>query len=66
MNLSGTTLVLLASDAFSTYQKATGGVLDNETGLLRLTTAQFEKLSSLFFNINGVSATTATKSEICS
>ncbi|KLO15024.1 aspartic protease [Schizopora paradoxa] len=51
---TGTTLVLLASNAFSAYQKATGGVMDEETGLLRLTTAQFEKLESLFFDINGV------------
>ena len=34
---------------------ATGAVLDNTTGLLRLTTAKFNKLSSLFFKINGVS-----------
>lgn len=40
-------------DAFSRYQKATGGVNDEETGLLRLTTAQFGKLESLFFHING-------------
>ncbi|KAF8588745.1 aspartic peptidase A1 [Ramaria rubella] len=50
---TGTTLVLLASNAFSAYEKATGGVLDENTGLLRLTTAQFAKLDSLFFTIGG-------------
>ncbi|EMD32654.1 hypothetical protein CERSUDRAFT_118681 [Gelatoporia subvermispora B] len=52
---TGTTLVLIASDAFSRYERATGGVNDEATGLLRLTTAQFDNLQSLFFNINGVS-----------
>ncbi|KAI0783297.1 aspartic peptidase A1 [Abortiporus biennis] len=52
---TGTTLVLIASDAFTRYQRATGGVNDAATGLLRLTTAQFANLQSLFFNINGVS-----------
>ncbi|TCD61549.1 hypothetical protein EIP91_008260 [Steccherinum ochraceum] len=50
---TGTTLTLLASDAIKRYQSATGAVLDNSTGLLRLTTAQFQKLQSLFFTING-------------
>ncbi|KAI8989240.1 acid protease [Trametes punicea] len=48
---TGTTLLLLASDAFATYQDLTGAVLDNATGLLRLTPAQFENLESLFFLI---------------
>jgi len=50
---TGTTLTLIASDAISRYQKATGAVQDNATGLLRLTTAQFNSLQSLFFTING-------------
>ncbi|KIJ40040.1 hypothetical protein M422DRAFT_174318, partial [Sphaerobolus stellatus SS14] len=50
---TGTTLILLASDAFSRYQRASGAVPDNATGLLRLTTAQFTKLQSLFFTIGG-------------
>ena len=54
MYLLGTTLVLLASDAFSTYQEATGGVLDETTGLLKLTADQFNNLQSLFFNIENV------------
>ncbi|KXN88844.1 Polyporopepsin [Leucoagaricus sp. SymC.cos] len=51
---TGTTLVLLATDAITRYRQATGAVLDNTTGLLRLTTAQFANLQSLFFTTNGV------------
>ncbi|KAH0591109.1 hypothetical protein H2248_001212 [Termitomyces sp. 'cryptogamus'] len=50
---TGTTLLLLASDAFARYLSATGAVEDNTTGLLRLTSAQFANLQSLFFLING-------------
>jgi len=51
---TGTTLLLIASDAFSRYRTATGAVQDNTTGLLRITAAQFANLQSLFFTINGV------------
>ncbi|KAI0752481.1 family A1 protease [Daedaleopsis nitida] len=51
---TGTTLLLIASDAFSVYRMATGAVPDASTGLLRLTPAQFASLQSLFFTINGV------------
>ncbi|KAJ3477060.1 hypothetical protein NLI96_g10724 [Meripilus lineatus] len=51
---TGTTLVLIASDSFRRYTTATGGVNDRTTGLLRLTTAQFANLQSLFFTVNGV------------
>ncbi|KIJ25552.1 hypothetical protein M422DRAFT_273487 [Sphaerobolus stellatus SS14] len=50
---TGTTLVLLASNAFSAYQKATGAVLDDDTCLLRLTTAQFANPKRLFFATAG-------------
>ncbi|KAI0766435.1 acid protease [Trametes elegans] len=50
---TGTTLLLLATDAFQAYERATGAKLDNATGLLTLTEAQFENLQSLFFNIGG-------------
>ncbi|EKM77225.1 hypothetical protein AGABI1DRAFT_93597 [Agaricus bisporus var. burnettii JB137-S8] len=50
---TGTTLVLLASDAIARYQAATGAVLDRNTGLLRITTAQFANLQSLFFTAGG-------------
>ncbi|OJT15186.1 Polyporopepsin [Trametes pubescens] len=52
---TGTTLLLIATDAFQAYQKATGAKLDNTTGLLTITEQQFENLQSLFFNIGGTS-----------
>ncbi|OBZ79192.1 Polyporopepsin [Grifola frondosa] len=51
---TGTTLILISSDAFARYRSATGAVPDRTTGLLRLTNAKFAKLKSLFFIINGV------------
>ncbi|KAI0773211.1 acid protease [Trametes elegans] len=51
---TGTTLLLIATDAFQKYQDATGAVEDNVTGLLRITPAQFQNLQSLFFTIGGV------------
>ncbi|EIW52038.1 family A1 protease [Trametes versicolor FP-101664 SS1] len=48
---TGTTLLLIASDAFATYQSLTGGVLDPATGLLTITPDQFANLQSVFFNI---------------
>ncbi|RPD58932.1 aspartic peptidase A1 [Lentinus tigrinus ALCF2SS1-6] len=51
---TGTTLTLISTDALRRYQRATGAVLDNATGLLRITPTQFANLQSLFFTINGV------------
>ncbi|KAI0059567.1 family A1 protease [Artomyces pyxidatus] len=51
---TGTTLVLIATDAFQAYQQATGATLDSATGLLTVTAEQFAGLQSLFFNIGGV------------
>ncbi|KAF5352504.1 hypothetical protein D9756_005889 [Leucocoprinus leucothites] len=51
---TGTTLILLASDAISAYRKATGAVQDNATGLLRITSAQYANLQNLYFTTNGV------------
>ncbi|KAH8553064.1 acid protease [Umbelopsis sp. PMI_123] len=48
---SGTSLILLATDAFQAYQKATGAVLDSNTSLLKLTADQFANLKSLYFHI---------------
>ncbi|KAH9848590.1 acid protease [Lenzites betulinus] len=48
---TGTTLLLLASDAFAIYQNLTGGVPDDATGLLSITPDQFANLESLFFHI---------------
>ena len=52
---TGTTLILIADDAFLLYQVATGGVEDVKTGLLRITSAQFKALKNLNFVIGGVS-----------
>ncbi|KAG1865900.1 aspartic peptidase domain-containing protein [Suillus subalutaceus] len=48
---TGTTLVLIASDAFSAYQTATGAVMDEATGLLMITSSQYAKLQALTFKI---------------
>ncbi|KAI0299092.1 aspartic peptidase A1 [Multifurca ochricompacta] len=50
---TGTTLILIATDAFNRYTTATGAVLDATTGLLRITSAQFTNLKSLFFTTGG-------------
>jgi hypothetical protein len=46
---TGTTLLLLPSNGFTAYTRATGAVADRTTGLLRITAAQFANLQSLFF-----------------
>ncbi|OCH86411.1 acid protease [Obba rivulosa] len=51
---TGTTLLLLASDAFSTYTQLTGATMDETTGLLTLPASKFGRIESLFFNIGGV------------
>ncbi|KAF8930621.1 hypothetical protein BGZ52_000891 [Haplosporangium bisporale] len=51
---SGTTLLLLATDAFNAFQKATGGVKDSATGLLSITSEQLGSMKSLFVTISGV------------
>lgn len=51
---TGTTLILIASDAFSKYKSATGATLDQSTGLLQITSDQYSQLSSLYFTTGGV------------
>ncbi|KAK2465754.1 hypothetical protein APHAL10511_002298 [Amanita phalloides] len=51
---TGTTLILIATDAFNRYKTATGGVADAATGLLRITSSQYSALKTLNFNINGI------------
>lgn len=50
---TGTTLVLLATDAYNAYVSATGATLDNSVGLLRISSSQFSSLQDLTFNIGG-------------
>ncbi|KZT18689.1 aspartic peptidase A1 [Neolentinus lepideus HHB14362 ss-1] len=52
---TGTTLVLIATDAFNAYVNATGATSDSATGLYKITAAQYANLQSLYFIINGVS-----------
>ncbi|KAG1820851.1 aspartic peptidase domain-containing protein [Suillus subaureus] len=51
---TGTTFILIASDAFDKYQSATGATLDESTELLTITSEQYDQLSSLYFTIGGV------------
>ncbi|KAG2032182.1 aspartic peptidase domain-containing protein [Suillus americanus] len=51
---TGTTLILIATDAFVKYQVATGAILDQSTGLLQISSDQYDRLSSLYFTIGGV------------
>ncbi|KNZ72979.1 Polyporopepsin [Termitomyces sp. J132] len=50
---TGTTLVLVATDAFVKYRDAVGAVLDEDTGLLRINSTQSNQLKSLVFQISG-------------
>ncbi|KAH7930919.1 acid protease [Leucogyrophana mollusca] len=52
---TGTTLILLATNAYSQYQSLTGATEDEDTGLLRITTAQYDDLEDLTFNIGSSS-----------
>lgn len=54
---TGTTLILIATDAFQAYQQATQATLDQTTGLLTIADDQFAQLESLFFQIGSVSLT---------
>jgi len=51
---TGTTLILIATDAYNSYRSLTGGVLDANTGLLKITSTQYANLKTLNFNIHGV------------
>ncbi|KDR75540.1 hypothetical protein GALMADRAFT_97207 [Galerina marginata CBS 339.88] len=48
---TGTTLLLMSTDAFDIYKNVTGAVLDNVTGLLSITEEQYSNLNSLHFTI---------------
>ncbi|KIK55673.1 hypothetical protein GYMLUDRAFT_175162 [Collybiopsis luxurians FD-317 M1] len=61
---TGTTLILFDQTAFNAYTRATGAVLDNNTGLLRVTTAQFNALQNLNFNIGGTTFSLTPNAQI--
>ncbi|KAH9834745.1 family A1 protease [Rhodofomes roseus] len=48
---TGTTLLLLATNAFDAYQNMTGATMDQTTGLLQIDEEQYEALESLYFSI---------------
>ncbi|KAJ3991904.1 family A1 protease [Lentinula boryana] len=50
---TGTTLLYLEENGFDKYIKATGGTFDDETGLYKITTAQYNALENLVFTIGG-------------
>ncbi|KAF8260454.1 acid protease [Lactarius quietus] len=52
---AGTTLILIATDAFDRYQSVTGAVPDSTTGLLRITSTQYSNLQPLVFTAGGTS-----------
>ncbi|KAG2074415.1 acid protease [Suillus decipiens] len=51
---SGTTFILIATDAFEKYRSATGATVDESTGLLKISSVQYNQLSSLYFTIGEV------------
>lgn len=65
---TGTALIHLASNAFLTYQAATGALLDLPapagTGLLYLTTDQYSQLQNLDFHIGGDTYTLVPNAQI--
>jgi len=48
---TGTTLVLLATNAYDKYVSATGATYDDTTGLLRISSSDYDNLEDLNFNI---------------
>ncbi|KAJ3776837.1 family A1 protease [Lentinula raphanica] len=50
---TGTTLLYIEENGFNKYIEATGGTHDSETGLYKITTAQFDALEDLVFTIGG-------------
>ncbi|EIW53178.1 aspartic peptidase A1 [Trametes versicolor FP-101664 SS1] len=51
---TGTTLILIASDAFQRYQDFTGAKADDDTGLLSITQEQYGNLQNLYFKIGDI------------
>ncbi|PPQ94827.1 hypothetical protein CVT25_007464 [Psilocybe cyanescens] len=50
---TGTTLILIATDAYHAYISATGAIFDNATNLLTITIAQYNNLQDMIFHIGG-------------
>jgi len=61
---TGTTLILIATDAFQKYQSATGGTPDQATGLLKITSDQYNNLQPLAFTVGGNTYTLSPNAQI--
>jgi cathepsin E len=61
---TGAPLIMIASDAFDRYQKVTGGVLDQTTGLLTITSTQYANLKGFSVTISGVTFTLTPNAQI--
>ncbi|KAJ7451640.1 acid protease [Mycena latifolia] len=61
---TGTTLLLIATDAFQAYQQATGATADSTTGLLTVTEEQFDQMQSLFFQIGDTTLELTSNAQI--
>ena len=48
VNVNGISVDLIAFDVFERYQKATGGVYDNDIQMLKITSAQYGNLKSIY------------------
>ncbi|KAH9930625.1 aspartic peptidase domain-containing protein, partial [Fomitopsis serialis] len=61
---TGTTLVLIATDAYDKYKSATGGTEDSTTGLLRISSSQYSSLDTLNFNIGSTTYSLTPNAQI--
>jgi len=61
---TGTTLILIATQAFNLYQNVTGAVVDPVTGLLTVTEAQFAALPPLNFVVGGTTFSLSANAQI--
>ncbi|KII95220.1 hypothetical protein PLICRDRAFT_48185 [Plicaturopsis crispa FD-325 SS-3] len=61
---TGTTLCLIATDAFNIYKNTIGAQPDANTGLLSITAAQYQSLRNLDFVIGGTTRTLTPNAQI--
>ncbi|KAH9921806.1 acid protease [Fomitopsis serialis] len=61
---TGTTLIYIPSSAYNRYVSATGATLDDNTGLLRLSTSQYNNLKDMTFTIGGTEYTFTANAQI--
>ena len=54
----------MSPGAYERYVSATGATLDEDTGLLRLTTSQYDNLESMTFTIGGTAYTFTANAQI--